>query len=112
MRENVQSSNSRSGTAMRALRAVSCTILLIHCGGRTSLEDELDAAGSAGAGAAPLSSNHGGAAGDDCVPLPLCAGTGNANSGSAGVGFVHVGCGPDVTVNRRGDPVRICHRIK
>ncbi|MEI9936759.1 MAG: hypothetical protein WDO69_06000 [Pseudomonadota bacterium] len=85
-----------------------CGLALVNCGARTSPDGDLDTS-AAGGGAGASASDHGGAAGDDCKPLPPCAGGSNLEPYAR----LHAACDSgDATVNRSGDPVPICHHIK
>lgn len=111
-RQEVQKSGAWAWTSL----VIVCGLALVNCGARTTLSDDPDTS-AADAAPAPASGNGGapasvpgpgGTAGDDCIPAPSCGGSSNLEPYAR----LRVACGGDTTVNRRGDPVRICHHIK
>ena len=84
--------------------AIVAGLALLHCGARTTLTDDPEVLAEAGGGA-----DSSGAGGSACEPSPPCAGsTGELEA------YARVYASPcgNVTVNRRGPPVPICHHIK
>ena len=111
----------RSSDWAWAAAAIVAGLALVQCGARTNLTDDaemptLAAGGGADSSGASGGADSSGAGGGACEPSPPCAGSTGELAGSTGelAPYARLRTAPcgDVTVNRRGPPVPICHHIK